>query len=174
MSPWLPVPFTSLGNSSRRLKTQNASRQEHQELGAHGLKVIEQLLEGVEDDVMHLVDLTSKGQQQLCVPMLGSTLRHQAKVRHCAGRGRVRGKQGMGEEAEGVEGGGEKGEEGCQKKRRGLRIGVGAGTGICTFAYTGIEETLGPHFRHIHRLNALLDYSYDLLINLKGLLQIIF
>lgn len=49
-------------------------------VGPQGVKVLEGLLEGVEVDILQIVDMTAKDQQQLCVPMLATTLLHQAKV----------------------------------------------------------------------------------------------
>jgi len=51
-----------------------------EEVGQQGMKAMEALLEGVDLDLLQMVDMTAKTHQQFCVPMLGATLRHQAKV----------------------------------------------------------------------------------------------
>jgi len=49
-------------------------------VSAAAKKAAAMLLDGVDGEVLQVVDMSAKGNQQLCVPMLGATIRHRAKL----------------------------------------------------------------------------------------------
>jgi hypothetical protein len=64
------------------MRRRGESRLARVELEAGTEKVLALLLDGVQGELLMLVDLAGKSgqQQQLCIPMLRATLPHQAKV----------------------------------------------------------------------------------------------